>query len=222
MRFVLMPHSNETHLASDLNEARQFLSSAAPLDLAICDLGAPGGAGLELLEEVAAMSEPRPDVVLVATRIDEDDRAAALAMGARGYLGKPISYHDIVAALKQSTGSTAVRAPRRRHGGPAYVLSIDAEIEPVQSADTQLHLRARDVSTTGAFLETEAPLPIGSRVDLVLDIAGATVRVTGRVVRVQEPSWGLTGGVGVAFLDAEPTAATALDAFVAGREPEIH
>jgi DNA-binding response OmpR family regulator len=222
MRFVFMAHADETLLASDLEQARQYLSSAAALDLAICDVDLPDGTGLDVLEEVREMNEPRPAVVVVATHTSDDDRATALMKGARGYLGKPISYHDIIAVLKRSAGSDAPRAPRRRHSGRAYVLSIDDEVDPTQSPSSQLHLRTRDVSATGAFLETEAPLPIGSSVQLALDIGGSTVHVTGRIVRVQEPGWGLSGGVGVSFLDDDPAAAAALDDFVAGSEPDIH
>ena len=214
MGLLFMVHAEETHLVSDREQAREYLTAAAPFDLAIYDASLADDDGLGFLEDVTAVGEPRPDVILVAKQASEYERREAIAKGARGYLGKPISFQDIVAALKHDRSSANPRAPRRLHGGRACVLAVEEEVEPMQDADPQLRWCARDVSTTGAFLETESPLPVGCSLQLALDVGGTTVHVKGRVVRVQEPSWGHVGGVGVSFFDSGPTVRAALDLFV--------
>ena len=214
MGFLFMVHAEETHLVSDREQAREYLTAAAPFDLAICDASLADDDGLGFLEEVMAMREPRPDVILVARQASEYDQREAIAKGARGYLGKPISFQDIVTALKHNRSSDDLRAPRRLHGGRAGVLAVAEEVEPIQDGDPQLRWRARDVSTTGAFFETESPFPVGCSVQLALDVGGITVHVKGRLVRVQEPSWRHVGGVGVSFSDDDPTVRAALDRFV--------
>ncbi len=59
----------------------------------------------------------------------------------------------------------------------------------------------RNVSLTGAFLETKAPLPVSTELHLALALGSATGRVKAEVVRVQEPSWRCVGGVGIVFSD---------------------
>ena len=66
----------------------------------------------------------------------------------------------------------------------------------------------------GAFLETESPLLVSAKIDLALEIGDVRIRVTAMVVRVQEPSWGCGGGLGVSFLDYGDSAMEALQAFV--------
>lgn len=60
--------------------------------------------------------------------------------------------------------------------------------------------RIADISVSGALLETTGPIPVGHTLDLELELDNREVAsVIGEVVRVQEPSWGQVGGVGVAF-----------------------
>ena len=59
------------------------------------------------------------------------------------------------------------------------------------------------MSTSGAFLETPGPLVVGTMLDLCIDFGGSRARVLARTVRMQEPDWGVPGGVGVAFREFE-------------------
>jgi hypothetical protein len=57
----------------------------------------------------------------------------------------------------------------------------------------------RDMSLSGAFLETTGPIEPGTLLDLCLDFGDNQVRVKARTVRVQPPDWGCAAGVGIAF-----------------------
>lgn len=61
-------------------------------------------------------------------------------------------------------------------------------------------LRIADISLTGALLETYGEIPENQTLDLELALEnGRRIRVGAKVVRVQHPQWGRTGGVGVTF-----------------------
>jgi len=59
----------------------------------------------------------------------------------------------------------------------------------------------RDMSMSGAFLETQGPIEVGALLDLYLDFGRSQARVRAQTVRLQTPDWGCVGGVGIAFRD---------------------
>jgi len=77
-------------------------------------------------------------------------------------------------------------------------------------ADDFLMEYGRDLSTTGIFLETPSPLPVGTKLELVFRLPGDLaaeqgihhVKVLGEVVWVSaEPSDAGPSGMGVRFID---------------------
>ncbi len=61
-------------------------------------------------------------------------------------------------------------------------------------------MRIVDISVTGALLETNGEIPVGTRLDLDIELEnGDRVEASARVVRVQHPGWQRSGGIGVAF-----------------------
>ena len=183
-------------------------------DVVICDVSLSNGDGFGLLDDVAALGEDRPGVILVAGQPMPDEERRALEKGAVGYLEKPIAFRDIAGVVKRRIHGVEQRALRRRPGGRACLLGVGDHIGLPDAGQPQILWYARDVSITGAFLETESPLPVSAKLDLALEFGDIRIRVTAMVVRVQEPSWGCGGGLGVSFLDYGDSAMEALQAFV--------
>ena len=76
-------------------------------------------------------------------------------------------------------------------------------------------LRIVNISVSGALLETPGEIPVGKTLELDLRLDnGIVISVTACVVRVQQPDWQRTGGVGVAFTSVPEESARALKAFV--------
>jgi hypothetical protein len=72
-----------------------------------------------------------------------------------------------------------------------------------------------DISISGALLETDGEMPVGQLLELDLSLDDRTrARVTGQVVRVQEPQWGLVGGVGVAFTQYDADSQSIIEEYV--------
>ena len=96
-------------------------------------------------------------------------------------------------------------------------------IEPSEAHGTPLAFEIHDLSVSGAFLETQGPVPVGTEIQLALILGEETLDVRARVVRIQEPSWANVAGVGVRF-DALPEAARrSLEARIenAGRAEQV-
>jgi hypothetical protein len=119
-------------------------------------------------------------------------------MGAIGYLTKPTSLQDISRAWKRSEGPMRRVARRVRSLGQAILLD-PSQLETNLERVSHLAWDIRNISVTGAFLETKAPLPVSTELHLGLAFGDVFGHVNADVVRVQEPSWGYVGGVGIAF-----------------------
>jgi CheY-like chemotaxis protein len=214
LRLTLDPHSGEVLVAVDRREGRDQLTRYSPLDVVICDVSLSNGDGFGLLDDVAALGEARPEVILVAGQPMADEEKRALEKGAVGYLQKPIAFRDIASIVKRRIGGVEQRALRRRPGGRACLLGVGDQIDLPDAGQPQILWYARDLSITGAFLETESPLPVSAKLDLALEVGDVRIRVTAMVVRVQEPSWGCGGGIGVSFLDYGDSAMETIQTFV--------
>jgi DNA-binding NarL/FixJ family response regulator len=199
---VMSPHCGEIVTAADCAEARRRLREHRDFALVLCDVILPDGDGFQLLKEILALDPPRPDVILMTGRPDREDARRALAIGAIGYLSKPIIFRDIVEILRDAEGKRkAAPRVRRRPLGRAYLTAPAAADGAAGARAAENVWDIRDMSTSGAFLETQGPMEVGAMLDLYLDFGRSQARVQAQAVRVQVPDWGLMGGVGIAFRD---------------------
>jgi CheY-like chemotaxis protein len=180
-------------------EGLQHIAKHADLGLVLCDVELPDGDGFRLLEFVRSLEEPKPKVLLLAAAPDEAQARRAAELGAIGLLTKPISFDDIAAVLLGPIPSDEGRAPRGRPMARAVVLE-SAPDGASRARTPQLFWYVRDLSRSGAFLETHAPLPVGLRMEITLEVGALRVPATAEVVRNQEPSWDHAAGVGIRFL----------------------
>jgi CheY-like chemotaxis protein len=214
---ILGCHSERVLTAASLEGALKRIAQHADVDLVISDVTLPDGDGLRLLDHVRRLESPKPRVILLSGRRVAGESERAFALGAIGYLMKPICFRDVAGVLRQAVGPLGVRSARRRSSAQACLLDPPRK-GGSGSERSQLFWYVRDLSATGAFLETESPIPVGTRFDLSLDLDGLEARVTAEVVRVQEPGWGRTGGVGVRFVAFGQEARERLREHVAGAD----
>ena len=112
-------------------------------------------------------------------------------------------------AIRRALPSEELRLPhvarrRRRRALGKALAQVPGNGHPISN-----------LSVSGALLETPGEIPIGRLLDLELRLEdGQVARVTAQVVRVQQPDWGLIGGVGVKFIRYGPGAHDALERYM--------
>jgi CheY-like chemotaxis protein len=200
MASVLRSHADQVLIASSAREGRQKIAEHADVSLVLSEVAMSDGSGFRLLEYVASLGGPKPGVILLASRYMEEEADRAVQMGAIGYLGKPISLPEIYRLWKETGGPLRVTARRVRSLGRALLIDPQ-DGEANQNGVFHLAWGIRNVSLTGAFLETKARLPMNTKLHLSLALGDAKGDVEAEVVRVQEPSWRSVGGVGIVFRD---------------------
>ncbi len=136
-------------------------------------------------------------VVMVTHGGREADLQRCRDSGCDDVLLKPVNRHKFVAAARRFIGLEDRMAPR-----------VEARIQVRYAADGQeLTDYSLNMSTGGLFLETEAPLPVETELQLVFPLPDRAepVRTRARVAWVNEPDNrikpGLPPGMGLQFLD---------------------
>lgn len=197
---ILRSHADQVLTAGSARVGRRRIAEHADISLVLSEIVMSDGDGFQLLEYVASLGDPKPAVILLTPRPLEGEARRAANMGAIGYLAKPISLQEIYRLWKESGERTQETAPRVRSLGRALLID-PRDREAGGDGVSHLVWDIRNVSLTGAFLETKAPLPVRTELHLALALGSATGHVRAEVVRVQEPSWRCVGGVGIAFRD---------------------
>ena len=143
--------------AADGVEAVALYATAQP-DVALIDLRMPGLDGAQVVERIRARS-PDARIVILTTYDADDDIDRALRAGAKAYLLKDVSPHDLVACVR------AVHA-----GRPWVPASVDAKLA---TRATRIQLTAREM----VVLRLVAIGKSNREIARELEIGDGTVRI---------------------------------------------
>ena len=102
MRIVLagmLPGAQIVGLARDGSQAVMMFKAHQP-DVVTMDLTMPNMDGIRCIEEIMAINPDVP-ILVVSALADKTTAIAALRKGARGFLNKPFTEKQLVAALKE-------------------------------------------------------------------------------------------------------------------------
>jgi two-component system KDP operon response regulator KdpE len=117
--------------AANGQEAMTAVASDRP-DLVILDLGLPDMDGIEVVRSLREWT--RTPIIILSVRDREDDKIAALDLGADDYLTKPFGLGELMARIR-----TAMRH------------TVQGSTEPVfESGDLRVDLGRREVTLAGA------------------------------------------------------------------------
>jgi CheY-like chemotaxis protein len=206
---VLAPHCADVITAESVAEAKEKLTERGDIHILLSDIILPDGDGFELLQHARCLNQvPSIRVVLMTGNPQSGHEARALEMGATGYLVKPISLGDVLRAL------TAGRFIRKRQHDRSRLLGKVILRDPTREGRPVVRWEVRDISRAGAFLETTAPVPDGTALDLLLILGHFSFKAEATVVRVQQPSWAQAGGVGIYFAELSEHAREQLELFL--------
>ena len=140
-RFVRAALDGEGFHVFEAETAKQGLSEAATRlpDLVILDLGLPDSDGMDLLRDLRNWS--KVPVVVLSARTEEQDKIAALDLGADDYLIKPFGVGELLARI---------RAALRRSA------TAGEDLPQVSFGDVKLDLSARNVTRAGETVHLTA------------------------------------------------------------------
>lgn len=208
LEVLLSPHCAAVLSTDASGEAKRLIAEQDGLSLVLCNVLMPDGTGFDVLSHVQSLGSPKPEVVLLAVHPSSADRQRALEAGALGYLALPFSFRALRELLTKGPGWQRVASRRATRPLARAAVCEDAGNAPLVTWDV------RNLSVSGALLKTHAPLPVGTTMQLALELGNHVVRVTAKVVRVQEPSWANDSGVAVRFVGIGREERTLLEAFI--------
>jgi two-component system KDP operon response regulator KdpE len=107
LKTVLGAHGHTVQVVEDGLTAVAQATSWAP-EVIVLDLGLPGLDGLEVIRRVRARS--RVPIIVLTVRDAEQDKVAALDLGADDYLTKPFGMDELLARLRVALRNAAWRA----------------------------------------------------------------------------------------------------------------
>ena len=108
-------------------EEALILLRASTFDVVLLDINMPGIGGMETLRRIRAFA-PRLPILMLTVRDQEEDKVAALDLGADDYVTKPFSTRELIARIR--TAVRRVRAPIRAEDAPIEIGEI--RLEPVK------------------------------------------------------------------------------------------
>jgi two-component system, OmpR family, KDP operon response regulator KdpE len=136
-------------VASDGQAALDLAASWRP-DLILLDLGLPIIDGLEVCRQVRAWSQV--PIIVLTVRDAEQDKVAALDLGADDYLTKPFGTDELLArirvALRHAAHLSVTEEPVRHFGD----LTIDLARRLVSVGGQELHLTPKEYELLRAFV----------------------------------------------------------------------
>lgn len=163
VRGTLHPDGYEVVTAPDATAALALLGTDARIDIVVSDLMMPGIAGLELCERVRSDPQRRhlPWLFLTAFA-DRRVRHDAFAVGADGFLAKPVDDDELLVRVRAMVQVAETRAPAEVRDRLEKVLTtidegiavVDAQGTVVQANDAAVRLLGLDTPMTdlGAHL----------------------------------------------------------------------
>jgi DNA-binding response OmpR family regulator len=104
VQLILETEGFEVKTAATGREVLTALAREIP-DLVLLDLRMPGLDGFGVLRELRLRPSPTTPVIILSAKSMEEDRQAALAAGAKGYLVKPFTVAQLVDAVRRQVGA---------------------------------------------------------------------------------------------------------------------
>lgn len=198
------------------DEALRAVRSEPSVCVLIADLDLPPNGALPLFEACAALPQP-PTVLAIAAGPTPEQTKRAASAGAVAVLGKPVRFSEVLTAIAARRARVFAAAPRAPGGASVSACATD----PYTGA-SQVRWGVTNLSTSGAFLVTQAEIPVATPLSLQLSVEGTPIAVEAEVVRIQPPSWDLAGGIGVRFSVLSGEHRSVIAAYVARRTERGH
>ncbi len=192
-KFFLEGNGHRVDTARSGEEVFAQLETVQP-DILLIDFNLSGIGGDEVCRRLRSSERWKSLPVIVVTSSGRDEEVRqCLEAGCDDYITKPISRRELIEKVQRVLGKV------RRRTSERIALSLRVMI---QSGEKRFLAHARDLSTTGIFIGTQNIFPIGTVLEMKLEIPGGkALPLLGIVKRIQE---GAESGMGVYFIRHDP------------------
>jgi|APLak6261679142_1056127.scaffolds.fasta_scaffold00002_111 two-component system response regulator HydG len=118
------------------------------VDLVLSDVRMPKLDGLQLLEQIQQLAEPRPPVVILTAHGNERLAVEAMKKGAYDYFKKPFELDDVLLVVRRALGTLKLSKENSRLQGEVTLLRSLVFVSPAMSRLAELVARVapRDVT----------------------------------------------------------------------------
>ena len=172
--------------AGNVEDAHDVLSAEA-IELLLCDINMPGGSGLQLVRTITA--ERSDTAVVMLTGVDDPAVAnEALAIGAYGYLVKPIEPNEILINVASGLRRRELEIGRRQ-----YVSELESKILRRGAALRGALDRLERIEANARHAERDAVDRLVTALTLRSEETGAHIRRVGHYSALLARSSGLNG-----------------------------
>jgi two-component system KDP operon response regulator KdpE len=140
-RFLRTSLGQHRYRLIEAETGRQGLAQAAtqPPDLVILDLGLPDIDGLEVTRQLRDWSSV--PIIVLSARGQENDKVAALDLGADDYLTKPFGVGELLARIRVALRHAAMKNQADQDTTfSVHDLKVDLVARRVRVADREVHL----------------------------------------------------------------------------------
>lgn len=163
-----------------VNSGRAALKALGeePFDLIILDLGLPDMDGKQLIVEARRLTQA--PVLVLSARHGEDEKVAALDLGATDYVGKPFGISELMARVRAALRARAPAAGREQV--IRNELAVDFDARHIRVRGKELRLSPREAKLLRAFLDKIGQTLTYS--DIVSAVWGAGAEIDPQFVRV--------------------------------------
>lgn len=164
-----------------VGSAREALAAilTQPFDLIILDLGLPDLDGKDFI--VRARQHTKCPVMVLSARHGEEEKVAALDLGASDYVSKPFSIGELMARLRVALRSRSPDDPLR-DGVVAGDLSVDFDTRRVRVRGQEIKLSPREGKLLRALAQTAGQ--VLTHAEIVAAVWGPGAQVDAQFVRV--------------------------------------
>ncbi len=192
--------------ANSTESALKKLHQSLP-DMVMCEANLPDGTGFDLCRSIKANpATSATTLIMVTTDNSETTRKAAIACGCSDFLAKPVTTRQIFWVLEQNIGNK-----KRQKIRTDLCLRVE-----VQEGGRNHILFSKNFGEGGVFLMSASPLPVGSLLDLNLELPRhpEPLRVRGEVVYTFGTNvGGHPAGMGIRYIDLDAESSAVLSSF---------
>ncbi len=210
LEMMLRTRCTQVLASHDVDTALNHLAEHPEIELVLAGVGPEKDYGFQVLEHVSQSSNHKPHVIITTSHRNEVDRQEAVRLGTLAYLARPITMKQLSQAwVKTSLGEPFPgRAPRKTCANSVYVVASEEEAEPL------IGWQLKNISESGAFIETRGPVEPETELHLLIEDGSDRFTANVYVVRIQEPSWNVAGGIGVHFSSMDESSRSRLNHWI--------